>query len=291
MTPAGFTGSRLDRADAWRGDPERFAALLADPAARLLRLDGLDPLLEADGTLGWAPLPADPTPLAFLGMLDGAPRFAALGAVPPATRRTRGLEAALALMPPAEAATYAAARSLIDWHARHGFCANCSAVTAAIRAGWARSCPDCGAEHYPRTDPVVIMLAEHGTGDDARVLVGRQASWPPNRYSALAGFVEVGESIEEAVARELFEEAGVRAGDVRFVASQPWPFPSQLMIACIATVDDARLTLDANEIESALWVDRAGIAGALAESEGAPFLAPPPYAIAHTLFERWLAGA
>ena len=194
-------------------------------------------------------------------------------------------------LPPADAATYGVARSLPDWHARHKFCAFCGHPSEMMRAGWARHCPSCQTEHYPRTDPVVIMLAEHGTGDAARVLVGRQPIFPPGRFSALAGFLEVGESIEGAVARELFEEAGVRATHIRYVASQPWPFPSQLMIACIAQVEDDTITLDKNELEDAKWVDRAGVMAALEEAGGAPFLPPPSYAIAHTLLTAWAEGA
>ena len=130
------------------------------------------------------------------------------------------------------------------------------------------------------------MLAEH----DGRVLVGRQHQYPPGRFSALAGFVEPGESIEEAVARELMEEAGIAVGDVRYVASQPWPFPGSLMIACLARAETDALRLDPTEIEAAMWVDRAGVAAALAGDADAPFLAPPPYAIAHTLLRRWLDG-
>jgi NAD+ diphosphatase len=128
------------------------------------------------------------------------------------------------------------------------------------------------------------MLAEH----QGRILLGRQPSFPPGRYSALAGFVEPGESIEEAVARELFEEAGVRAGAVRYVASQPWPFPGSLMIACIAEAEDDALTLDTKELEDAIWVARQEAAAAMAGEPGARFIAPPPFAIAHTLLERWL---
>ena len=155
-----------------------------------------------------------------------------------------------------------------------------------MKAGWSRHCDGCGADHFPRTDPVVIMLAEHR----GRVLVGRQHSWAQGRYSALAGFVEPGETIEEAVARELFEEAGVRVRDVRYLMSQPWPFPSSLMIACIAQADDDALTLDETEIEAAFWVDTDGVRAALAEEEDAPFQAPPPMAVAWHLLDQWLAG-
>jgi len=195
--------------------------------------------------------------------------------------------ALFATLPASEAATYAAARSLLDWHSRHRFCANCGEPSAPIRGGWARHCNCCSTEHFPRTDPVVIMLAEH----DDRVLIGRQAAFPAGRYSALAGFVEVGESVEEAVARELHEEAGVSALSVRYVASQPWPFPSQLMLACVAPVADPTITLDMAELEDARWVTRDEVRAALDQEAGAVFLPPPRYAIANTLFEAWLAGA
>ncbi|WP_076070968.1 NAD(+) diphosphatase [Sphingomonas montana] len=284
----GFTGSPLDRVDAWRQDPAAVADAMASPRARLLRLNGLDPAPGADGLLDWTSLAeADPDhDLALLGLIDGEPRFVALTpAVAPAARRSAALTVMLDHLPASEAATFAVARSLVDWHARHRFCARCGTPTAMFRAGWGRRCPTCRAEHFPRTDPVVIMLAEHA----GRVLVGRQRSFPAGRYSALAGFVEVGESIEEAVARELAEEAGVTATGVRYLVSQPWPFPSQLMIACIAPVAGDTLRLDDNELEDAFWATRDDIRAALATDPAARFIAPPPYAIAHTLFALWLA--
>jgi len=287
----GFTGSPLDRADAARHDEALVTAMRADPAALLLGLDALDPVI-ASGALAWRPLADEDraAELALLGVIEGAPRFVALTPGVSALRRSPELFAALSALPEGEAATYAAARSLIDWHARHGFCPQCGKPTAPFRAGWGRRCAGCETEHFPRVDPVVIMLAQHGEGEEARVLIGRQASFLPGRYSALAGFVEPGESIEEAVARELFEEAGVRVRDVRYVASQPWPFPSQLMIGCIARVDDDRLTLDLTELEDAIWVDRAAVRAALAGDPAAPFGATPPYALAHTLLSRWVEG-
>ena len=283
--PPGFTGSPLDRADPLRTDPAALAVARRDRAARLLRMDGLDPRVGGDGLLDYGPLDEAPegAELALLGLIDGAPRFLALtGARGPS--RSPVLLRLLDAWPPSEAATYAAARSLIDWHARHGHCADCGTPTTTFRAGWGRKCPACAAEHFPRTDPVVIMLAEHR----GRVLIGRQAAFPPGRYSALAGFLEPGESIEEAVARELHEEAGIRVERVRYVASQPWPFPSQLMIACIASARDDALTIDPKELEDARWVDRADVGAALAGTADASFIAPPPYAIANTLFRRWL---
>jgi NAD+ diphosphatase len=190
----------------------------------------------------------------------------------------------LAVMSARDAAVWGAARSVNEWHNRHLHCSVCGTATAPFRAGWGRLCPNCGAEHFPRVDPVVIMLAEF----EGRVLLGRQPQYPPGRYSALAGFVEPGESIEEAVARELSEEAGLVVGAVRYVASQPWPFPGQLMIACIAEAESDTVRLDLTELEDAFWIDRAGVAAALAGAPDAPFQAPPPFAIANTLLTRWM---
>ncbi len=291
MSTLGFTGSRLDRADALRHDPAGLAAALAGDA-RLLVLDGLTPAITADGLLAWttlADLPAGAEPI-LLGLDGGRAHVAALlpansgdGAIP--AMRSPALMAALAGLQPGEAATYAAARSLIDWHGRHRFCANCGQPTHPFRAGWGRRCAACTTEHFPRVDPVVIMIAEH----DGRALLGRGKGWPEGRYSALAGFLEPAESIEEAVAREIAEEAGVRVSGVRYIASQPWPFPSQLMIACIATAHDDTLTIDPNELEDAIWVSRAEVHAALAGEPGR-FLPPPPYAIAHTLLREWVEG-
>jgi NAD+ diphosphatase len=287
----GFTGSPLDRADDARHDPAKIEAMKRHPAAGVLVLDGLDPV-PRDGALGWHPIADAPhgAELALLGRLHGAPSFVALTPGVSALSRSPALFAAITTLPAADAATYAAARSLIDWHARSGFCCNCGTPTTIFRAGWGRSCGNCATEHFPRVDPVVIMLAEIGSGTSARVLVGRQRAFPPGRYSALAGFLEPGEAIEEAVRRELHEESGVVTGPVRYVASQPWPFPSQLMIACIAEATDDTITLDEIELEHAMWVDRAGVAAALAGDPAAPFQPPPPYAIAHTLLTRWAAG-
>ena len=284
LTPPGLTGSPIDRADQLRLNPDAVAAARADPAARFLPVSGLNPCL-ADGRLTWLPaseVPAD-EPAFLLGLENGEPRFAVAVLpdripAPPVPFIT-----ALGTMARQEAATFAAARSLLDWNTRHGFCAVCGIATEMRRGGWMRACTSCSAEHYPRTDPVVIMLAEHG----GRVLLGRQATFPPGFYSALAGFCEVGESIEEAVARELKEEAGVTAISVTYVASQPWPFPSSLMIGCFAEVEDDRLTLDETEIVEAFWATRADIVDAL-NHEGR-FKIAPEFAIAHTLMLRWAA--
>lgn len=280
----GFTGAGLDRADHLRLDAEALAATLAHGEARLLGLTGLDPELDADFRLVWREVgAARATALIFLGYDDGAPRFAPLLDGPPSNEPAWRMFKVLAEMQPREAALWGTARALNEWHMRHRFCGACGAQAEPFRAGWGRQCLRCGTESFPRIDPVVIMLAEH----DGRVLVGRQPQYPPGRYSALAGFVEPGESIEEAVAREIAEEAGLSVRNVRYVASQPWPFPHSLMIACIAEAHDDALTLDIKELEDAIWVDRASVRAALAGEPGAPFLAPPPYAIAHTLLSWW----
>ncbi|KQN03554.1 NADH pyrophosphatase [Sphingomonas sp. Leaf230] len=289
MDAPGFTGGTLDRSDALRHDPEGLEAAQRDWRARLLVLDGLLPGTTDDGHLAWtsmADMPDDAEPI-LLGLDEtGRPHFAALLAGmrvdnAPAMR-SPALMAVLASLAPGEAATYAGARSVIDWHVRHGFCAKCGSPTEMFRAGWARKCPNCGTEHFPRVDPVVIMIAEH----DGRALLGRGKGWPPGRYSALAGFVEPAESIEEAVAREILEESGVRVGKVRYIASQPWPFPSSLMMACVAEAEDDAITLDVNELEDAMWVPREMVRAVLRGEEG-PFVAPPPYAIAYTLLTEW----
>lgn len=285
----GFTGAKIDRADLVRTNQEALNAAMSSPFSRLLRLHGLDPAVEPDGTLGWGTLlEADPqAELLFLGILDGKNCFAAMPpAGTPIDARSRAVWRVLPMLRSEEAALYGAARSLIDWHARHGFCAVCGTPTQMFRGGWGRKCPSCHAEHFPRVDPVVIMLAEY----EGKLLLGRQPQYPPGRYSALAGFVEPGESLEEAVARELMEEAGVTATSVRYVASQPWPFPSSLMMGCHAMVLSDALTIDTTELEDAIWVDRAGVMAAMNGEEGAPFLAPPSYAIAYNLLEYWLSS-
>ena len=290
MNIPGFTGGLLDRADHLRHDEEALAVAIGSWQARLLKLHAWEPEVTDDGRLGWTMLTeaSEEAEFVLLGLDEGRPRDAAfeptVGAAP-AAFRSPTLLAALDQLQIGEAATFAAARSVLDWHARHLFCANCGHPTKMFRAGWARRCGNCAAEHFPRVDPVVIMIAEH----DGRALLGRQPSWPAGRYSALAGFVEPGESIEEAVRREIAEEAGVRVGDVRYVASQPWPFPSQLMIACVGIAEGDALTIDTNELETAGWFTRDEVRDVLAGKEG-PFLAPPPYAIAHTLLTEWARG-
>lgn len=284
----GFTGSPLDRVDHIRNDPEAFGALLGDWRARILGLDGLDPLLASEGGLLWQSL-ADvdgAAELILLGLREGKPHFVPLVEAEGAMFRSPALWRALTMLPAEDAAIYGTARSLIDWHNNHRYCGKCGGSTALFRAGWGRKCSACGKEHFPRTDPVVIMLAEY----QGKALVGRQAQFPPGNYSALAGFLEPGESIEEAVRREIKEESGVDCAAVRYVVSQPWPFGgSQLMIACVAEALGDELTLAVDEIEDAMWVSKDQARAALDNAPDKQFNAPPPFAIAHTLLRRWVS--
>jgi NAD+ diphosphatase len=289
-----FSGSPLDRADHLRTDPDALAGLM-DWRARLLRLDGLLPSYDAaTGEIGWGTLAEAPegADLVFLGLLAGKACFAAVpaeGAEGPAYAQPQVWQAMQVLSPP-DLALYGSARSLVDWHARHRFCARCGAPTNLAKGGWQRDCPrengGCGAQHFPRTDPVTIMLVEH----EDRLLLGRQPRFPPRVFSALAGFLEPGETIEEAVAREVFEEAGVRVRDVTYVASQPWPFPSQLMIGCHSFAMGDELNVDRTEIEEARWFSRAELEAARAAGPDGndALIFPRSYAIAHHLVTWWL---
>ncbi|KNH02389.1 NADH pyrophosphatase [Qipengyuania citrea LAMA 915] len=280
-----FTGSRLDRADHVRADPERLAGYM-NWKARVLALDGLIPALDDSNRLVWgtlADVPED-AELCFLGLDEGKACFAAVPPRGDATPRMANpqLWSLMATLPPDDLALYGGARSLTDWHARHRFCAQCGGDTKLAKGGWQRNCTACEASHFPRTDPVTIMLVEH----EGRLMLGRGLGWPEGRFSALAGFVEPGESIEEAVAREVLEEAGVLVRDVTYVASQPWPFPSQLMIGCHSHTDSDELTIDETEMAEVEFFTRAQVQAAMA-GDG-PFVAPPPHAIAHHLMQWWI---
>lgn len=303
-----FGGSGLDRAAQLRGDAARIEGLLA--AGTVLPVWRGKPLVAGEG-LGWvaadSPVLAGGGLTVFLGLDGGVPRFAQDisawqpdegGAVEPgffdpteqrhpaldpdwAFKELRGVMVQLS---PRDAELAATARAILQWHESHGFCARCGAASAAVQAGWQRDCPACGAHHFPRTDPVVIMLITRGN----RVLVGRNANWPEGMYSLLAGFIEPGETVEAAVRREVFEEAGIRVGAVRYLASQPWPFPASLMIGCAGEALDERITLDPAELEDALWVSREDMVSAMAGLH--PRLKPARKgAIAHFLIAEWLA--
>jgi|TARA_R110002012_G_scaffold101835_8_gene241253 NAD+ diphosphatase len=280
-----FTGSRLDRADHVRADPERLAGYM-NWKTRVLTLDGLMPSLDDANRLVWgtlADVPED-AELCFLGLDEGKACFAAVPPRGDATPRMANpqLWSLMSTLQPDDLAIYGGARSLADWHARHRFCAQCGGDTKLAKGGWQRNCTACEASHFPRTDPVTIMLVEH----EGRLMLGRGLGWPEGRFSALAGFVEPGESIEEGVVREVLEEAGVRVRDVTYVASQPWPFPSQLMIGCHSHADSDELTIDETEMAEVEFFTREQVGAAL-EGNG-PFVAPPPHAIAHHLLQWWM---
>jgi NAD+ diphosphatase len=278
-----FAGSGLDRADHLRADAAAIAELYARSDACELMWENGAPAIDEQGGLRWEAVSGELPVL--LGLDGGRPRFSDLpdGDAPIDARAHFQL---LGLLAASDAPVFAAALSLANWHRRHGFCPVCGTATETNRGGWSRMCGACGSEHYPRVDPVVIMLAEH----DGRLLLGRQPHYPPGRYSALAGFVEPGESIESAVQRELKEEAGIEVGQVRYLCSQPWPFPNSLMIGAHAAANDDSLQIDTNELDDARWFSREEVIAALAADPAAPFQPPPRAAIARTLLERWLDG-
>jgi NAD+ diphosphatase len=310
-----FAAATLDRAAHLRGDAAAQAALVADPRALCLPFWRGRPLLDvrAGLALGWLGaahpvVAAEGGPSIFLGLDAGAPRFArdlADWAGPeggderPAgfvdDRRARhadlpdhlefaDLRAVMGGLGAAEAGIAAAAKGVFGWHETHPFCARCGVASAMADAGWKRVCPACGAQHFPRTDPVVIMLIVHGED----VLLGRSPAWPPRMYSLLAGFMEPGESIEGAVRRETAEEAGVRVGRVDYLSSQPWPFPSSLMIGCRGLALTRGIARDPAELEDARWVSREGVLAGLTGRD--PDIRPARRgSIARFLLERWLA--
>lgn len=279
-----FGGPGINRADLLRVDEEQLARLRDHPAARALRWEGGAPALKADGRLHWQPLGGNED--IFLGLDGDAPCFAALPGFDSLPQNAYSLFPLLGMLHGEDAPLFAAALSLAHWHAAHGYCPACGGQTEANRAGWGRSCNACARAQFPRVDPVVIMLAEH----DGQLLLGRQPQYPTGRYSALAGFLEPGETMEAAVARELHEEAGIRVGRVSYLASQPWPFPYSLMIGAHAEALDGTLTIDRTELDDARWFSREEVLDALAGADNAAFAPPPTAAIARTLLEAWANG-
>ena len=298
-----FAGNPLDRAGDRRNDPEWLAERAADPEALALVLWEGRPLLEAgeEPRLAWLGMSharaVAPDRELFLGLWKGAPVFAVEveGSIDPTAGPLAGLGAfremreAAALLPGPDGAMAGTAKSLFDWRRRHGFCAACGVESENACGGWKRICPACGSEHFPRVDPVTIMLAVYRGGDEPRCLLGRAASWPEGRMSALAGFLEPGETIEEACAREIEEEAGLTVTAVRYHSSQPWPFPSQLMIGLICEVDSEDARPDQTELEAVAWLTRDEARACLAGTH--PVIkAPPRIAIARTLLQAWVDG-
>jgi NAD+ diphosphatase len=209
-----------------------------------------------------------------------------LGRSDVAVSELRGM-AMQGLLPPEQLSAIAMAKSMVNWHQRHGYCANCGTRTAMTQGGWRRDCPSCKAEHFPRTDPVVIMLVTHGN----KILLGRQKQFPPGMWSCLAGFVEAAETIEDAVRREVLEESGIRCSDVHYYMAQPWPYPSSLMIGCTAQAINEDIVVDHTELEDARWFDRAEATLMLARQHADGLTGPHPFAIAHHLVGRWLQPA
>jgi NAD+ diphosphatase len=294
-----FSGNPLDRAQQRRLDDTWLAGSLADPASRFLPLNGLDVLVKKDGSgLAWArkgllAKTGGAVPV-LLGLRDGAAHYAvdvsflddAAGSLGLAgVAEFLDLRAAVGQLSHEESAMVAQARALVDWHATHPFCAKCGQPTTSVQGGTMRRCDKCRAEHFPRVNPVVIMLVVRGD----RCLLGRQAAWPRGMYSTLAGFVETGESIEEAVRREILEESGIEVGSVTYHSSQPWPFPSSLMIGCIAEATTEEVTIDPHEIDDARWFTREQILAACrGESDASTLFLPPVMAIGRRLCDVWV---
>jgi NAD+ diphosphatase len=274
-----FTGGVLDRAAEHRGDPAWLAAQLRDPHARAV-VANADGVRVVDDRLTLVPLSeANGNEPMLLGRDADGPVFA----VEAPAADVMGLRAAAAVLPTEDAGLAAHAAALLNWHRLHRHCSVCGAPTEVAEGGIVRSCPNCGAQHHPRTDPVVIMLVVDGD----RVLLGRQPSWPQGRYSALAGFVEPGESLEEAVAREVREEAGIEVGRPEYIASQPWPFPSSLMLGFIAPWNGGEPRRIDEELEDVRWFERAEVEAAVEDRDGALGV-PPRFAIARRLLEHWV---
>ena len=314
----GFSGNPLDRLSELRDDPAAIQAVVEDPDARccVIVRDMVVMKQEALNLDPWFLLPearalGPERAFVLLGRHEGGPRCALLlpdeaaqvveAADPGAMIDQRRVVVTRApdltvldlrsiavkqLVPRLDVAMLAQAKSVLGWHHRHGFCANCGAPTQLSAGGWRRECAACNAQHFPRTDPVVIMLITDGD----RCLLGRQARFGKGMYSALAGFLEPGETIEDAVRREVREEAGVKVGQVQYVASQPWPFPSSLMIGCVGEALTTQIVLDQLELEDARWFSRSEAETMLGGIHPQGLGAPQPIAIAHHLLRYWVEG-
>jgi NAD+ diphosphatase len=301
-----FGGGGLDRAEDLRRHPEMLSAL----PVRTLPLWRGKPLLNAsrDGLafIGGPAFTDHGTPV-LIGRIDGAAIFARdvsalhvedvsdmLGGFTDTSEQTHAdlpdgtafaeLRQAMTRLSPLDAEIAATAKGVLDWHRTHGFCANCGSPTDAGKAGWMRGCAGCGRMHFPRTDPVVIMLITRGNS----VLLGRSPAWPEGFFSCLAGFMEPGETLEAAVRREVWEETGIRVGPVSYLSSQPWPFPGSLMLGAHGEAISEQIEIDPEEIAEAIWLSREDMAEVLAGNH-ARILPAREGAIAHFLLQNWLA--
>jgi NAD+ diphosphatase len=299
-----FAGNPLNRASEKRTDINWIESKRHDPSSLVLPLWRLQPFILEPKKSG-APIElgllrpgiADSlanaeAPCIFLGLEGDTAVFAldvAAAGDPANAAPLAGLgyfqeaRAAAQMASVRDAAIIAQAKAMIDWHQRHGFCPRCGAPTKMVDAGYRRLCGQCKAEHFPRVDPVVIMLAIHGE----TCLVGRGKQFPPGMFSALAGFIEPGETIEEAVRRELMEEASVKVSEVTYYATQPWPFPSSLMIGCFAKAESRYAKPDDNEIAEVRWIERGLVRDLIEGKQRDGIRVPPPIAIAHHLIKTW----
>src|SRR5215475_9244013 len=297
-----FVTHVLDRAAHLRLNDEKLFAMEGQLNARAYVVyrdslvikqeeDGPRALLSIKEALNYG---ANPGTI-FLGLRDGAPVFG-MGIAPAAAEKLIGRNdvavtelrgmAMQGLVPLEQLSAIAMAKSLVNWHQRHGFCANCGARTSMKEGGWKRECQSCKAEHFPRTDPVVIMFVSSGE----RALLGRQKQFLPGMYSCLAGFVEAAETIKDAVRREIFEESGIRVTDVNYYMTQPWPYPSSLMIGCTARATNEDIVVDRTELEDARWFDIEEARQMITRTHPDGLAGPHPFAIAHHLLGRWVHG-
>lgn len=286
-----LTQAALDRAARLRSDAAGQDRLWADPRAKVLRVDAGTALGSGEPwALAYADpevFSADPARRYFLG-LDGAgvPYFAVDEPFSPAADQTAvALRRIGPWLPALEVGLFVHAVALGAWHARHRFCANCGTATVPEAAGHSRACGSCGTKQFPRIDPAVIMLV---VDDDDRALLAHNSAWPEGRFSTLAGFVEVGESAEQAVVREVAEEVALDIDRVDYEGSQPWPFPSSLMLAYRAHASDPRLRVDRGEITTARWFTRSELLDAV---EGQDVRLPSSVSIARWQIERWYGGS
>jgi NAD+ diphosphatase len=280
-----FLGNSLDRCANHRTDQEWLSRVLDQPSTRHIRMNG-DRTGVIEGKLQTF-RQANSAEVVLLGVDEnGYGWFASTTEAEEGLTDLRSLAVA-GMLPQGELAILAQARSLLHWHERHGFCANCGAKTEIKDAGYRRHCGACMTDHFPRTDPVIIIAVRRG----ARMLLGRQSAWPEGMYSTLAGFMEPGETIEEAARREVFEEAGIRVGEIRFHSNQPWPFPSSLMIGLIGEALTDEIVIDPKELETARWFEQGEVQSMLQGTHPQGLKAPLPLAIAHHLIRACIQSS